>query len=106
MTQLEGRFNQIMKEVRTQSKANDHSSVIKTDFVAYKNLKNLGLPVLPYLRGLIGNENEPRWEILLAARDIIQDSGRSFIFPSEMRGNLVRLEDYMKGYLDCRFQQS
>jgi len=105
MKQLEERFNQIMEGVRVQSKSNEHSSIIKTDFAAYKYLKSIGLPALPYLRRLIGNENEPRWEILLATRDIIQDSGKHFMFPSEMRGNLARLEDYMKGYLDCRLPQ-
>ena len=106
MTQLEERFNQTMEAVRLQAKSNVYSSVIKTDFPAYKDLTNLGLPVLPYLRKLMGRENEPRWEILMATRDIIQDSGNSFLFPSDITGgDLVELESYMKGYLDCRFSK-
>jgi len=106
MDRFEERFREVMKSLSEQSSAHDHSSTIKTDFPAYRELTNLGLSALPYLRRIVGDDKAPRWEVLLAIRDIIQDSGESFLYPSEMAGRLERLEDFTKGYLDCRLSRS
>ena len=106
MDRLEQKFREVIESVKAQSKNHNHSSTIRTDFPAYRELTSLGISALPYLRRIIGDDNTPRWEVLLAIRDIIQDSGKSFLYPSEMAGRLERLEDFTKGYLDCRLSRS
>jgi hypothetical protein len=101
MKKLEERFNEAIDGVKEYTRKHSHESNIKTNYPEYKNLVNMGVIALPYLRKRLGKENEIRWEIVLAIRDIIQDSGRSLLFPNEIAGNLEGLENYLKGYLDC-----
>jgi hypothetical protein len=76
------------------------SSMIKTDFDAYRQLVNLGVEALEPLRGLMGKQNQPRWYILCASCEILRKSPSLFQIPEEIRGDLDKMEKYVCDVID------
>lgn len=99
---LEEQFQQAITRIREYATRPEVqvSSMIKTDFEAYRQLIELGVDVLEPLRELIGKENEPRWYLLCASCDILRKLSGRFEIPDEIRGNLAEMERYVCDEID------
>ena len=90
-------FNSVMQKVRQYCEKPEVrcSSRLDFSFPEYQQLVALGIGALPYLRELIGRDNEPRWHVFQACYDILRNNGRCIEFPKEILGRLRSLEAHL-----------
>jgi hypothetical protein len=103
-----------IKGIRKYDSDHRFESIINQDFMAYKTLVYLGDYSLPYLKTLIGKDDEPRWYFVSACREILKKNDSNFKSPEPILklsedsrryiadpiASLENQEKYLKDYLN------